>query len=49
MNFPRTEIPTGVSQWAVGDANAPFPEIANFNFVVCFRTYFSFLRSIGLT
>ncbi|KAJ4247455.1 hypothetical protein NW762_013130 [Fusarium torreyae] len=33
MNFPRTEIPTGVSQWAVGDANAPFPEIANFNFV----------------
>ncbi|KAF4952436.1 hypothetical protein FSARC_12631 [Fusarium sarcochroum] len=33
MNFPQTKIPTGVSQWAIGDENVPFPELANFNFV----------------
>lgn len=34
MDFPKTDVPTGVSQWGMGDATSPFPELADFNMIV---------------
>ena len=36
MAFPKTEVPTGVSQWGMGNENSPFPELAHFNMIVSF-------------
>lgn len=34
MDFVRTEVPTAMSQW--GLAGGPYPELANFNYIVSF-------------
>lgn len=34
MQWPKTKVPTGVSQWGMSDNESLFPEIANFNYIV---------------
>jgi hypothetical protein len=33
MDFPKSNVPTGVTEWA--SPNGPFPELAAFSLAVC--------------
>lgn len=47
MDFVRTEVPTAMSQW--GLAGGPYPELADFNYIVSLATLYAINQFRKLT